>query len=62
MKAMWIRRVGEAEPWRAARGLPELTKSLKGIITAKRANAMPVLTGSPFWREESYDYLYGLGR
>ncbi len=36
--------------------LPRLTKSLKGI-TAKRANAMLVLTGSPFWQEESYDHL-----
>src|ERR1035437_4571333 len=36
--------------------LPKLTKSLKGI-TAKRANAMLVLTGSPFWQEESYDHL-----
>jgi hypothetical protein len=33
--------------------LPKLTKSLKGI-TAKRANAMLALTGSPFWQEESY--------
>ena len=31
--------------------LPKLTKSLKGI-TAKRANAMLGLTGSPFWQEE----------
>jgi REP element-mobilizing transposase RayT len=36
--------------------LPKLTKSLKGI-TAKRANAMLALTGSPFWQEESYDHL-----
>ncbi len=36
--------------------LPKLTKSLKGI-TAKRANAMLVLTGTPFWQEESYDHL-----
>jgi len=35
--------------------LPKLTKSLKGI-TAKRANAMLALTGSPFWQEESYDH------
>jgi putative transposase len=33
-----------------------LTKSLKGI-TAKRANTMLALTGSPFWQEESYDHL-----
>jgi putative transposase len=36
--------------------LPKLTKSLKGI-TAKRANALLGLTGSPFWKEESYDRL-----
>jgi putative DNA methylase len=36
--------------------LYKLTKSLKGI-TAKRANAMLALTGSPFWQEESYDHL-----
>ena len=36
--------------------LPRLTKSLKGI-TAKRANNMLGLTGSPFWQEESYDHL-----
>ena len=36
--------------------LPKLTKSLKGI-TARRANAMLALTGSPFWPEESYDHL-----
>src|SRR5438067_6609023 len=36
--------------------LPKLTKSLKGI-TARRANAMLALTGSPFWQEESYDHL-----
>jgi REP element-mobilizing transposase RayT len=36
--------------------LPKLTKSLKGI-TAKRANAMLALTGSPFWQEESYDHM-----
>jgi putative transposase len=36
--------------------IPKLTKSLKGI-TAKRANAMLALTGSPFWQEESYDHL-----
>jgi REP element-mobilizing transposase RayT len=36
--------------------LCKLTKSLKGI-TAKRANAMLALTGSPFWQEESYDHL-----
>jgi REP-associated tyrosine transposase len=35
--------------------LPKLTKSLKGI-TAKRANQMLALTGSPFWQEESYDH------
>ena len=36
--------------------LPKLTKSLKGI-TAKRANEMLGLTGSPFWQEESFDHL-----
>src|ERR1039457_2898935 len=36
--------------------LAKLTKSLKGI-TAKRANAMLALTGSPFWQDESYDRL-----
>ena len=36
--------------------LPKLTKSLKGI-TAKRANQMLALTGSPFWQDESYDHL-----
>jgi putative transposase len=36
--------------------LPKLTKSLKGI-TARRANTMLALTGSPFWQEESYDHL-----
>src|SRR5438270_9415234 len=36
--------------------LPKLTKSLKGI-TARRANAMLALTGSPFWQEESSDHL-----
>jgi len=36
--------------------LSKLTKSLKGI-TAKRANTMLGLTGSPFWQEESYDRL-----
>jgi len=36
--------------------LPKLTKSLKGI-TAKRANTMLALTGSPFWQDESYDHL-----
>ena len=36
--------------------LPKLTKSLKGI-TAKRANTILALTGSPFWQEESYDRL-----
>ncbi len=35
---------------------PKRTKSLKGI-TAKRANEMLALTGSPFWQEESYDRL-----
>ncbi|MGB7761913.1 MAG: transposase [Bryobacteraceae bacterium] len=40
--------------------LPKLTKSLKGI-TAKRANAMLALTGSPFWQEESYDHLVRRG-
>ena len=32
--------------------LPKLTKSLKGI-TAKRANAMLALTGSPFGRKKA---------
>jgi REP element-mobilizing transposase RayT len=41
--------------------LPRLTKSLKGI-TAKRANAMLALTGTPFWQEESYDHLVRNGR
>jgi putative transposase len=41
--------------------LPKLTKSLKGI-TAKRANAILALTGSPFWQEESYDHLVRHGR
>jgi REP element-mobilizing transposase RayT len=36
--------------------LPKLTKSLKGI-TAKRANAILAMTGSPFWQEESYDHV-----
>jgi len=36
--------------------LPKLMKSLKGI-TARRANEMLSLTGSPFWQEESYDHL-----
>jgi putative DNA methylase len=36
--------------------LPRLTKSLKGV-TAKRANEMLGLTGTPFWQEESYDHL-----
>ena len=36
--------------------LRRLTKSLKGI-TAKRANSILRLTGSPFWQEESYDRL-----
>jgi REP element-mobilizing transposase RayT len=36
--------------------LPILTKSLKGI-TAKRANNILALKGSPFWQEESYDHL-----
>jgi len=41
--------------------LLKLTKSLKGI-TAKRANAMLGLTGSPFWQEESYDHQARHGR
>jgi putative transposase len=36
--------------------LPKMMKSLKGI-TAKRANAMLALTGTPFSQEESYDHL-----
>jgi len=43
-------------PVTPAIGLPELTKSLKGI-TARRANAMLALTGKTFWQEESYDHL-----
>ena len=35
--------------------LPKLTKSLKGI-TAKRANAMLIRIGTPFWQEETYDH------
>ena len=34
--------------------LPKLTRSLKGI-TAKRANEILALTGTPFWQEETYD-------
>jgi REP element-mobilizing transposase RayT len=34
--------------------LPRLTRSLKGI-TAKRANEILALTGTPFWQEETYD-------
>jgi putative transposase len=40
----------------AAVPLPQLTKSLKSI-TAKRANGLLALTGSPFWQEESYDHV-----
>jgi putative DNA methylase len=36
--------------------LPKLTKSLKSI-TARRANAILGLTGTPFWQDESYDHL-----
>jgi hypothetical protein len=36
--------------------LPKITKSLKGI-TAKRANLILSLSGSPFWQDESYDHL-----
>ena len=36
--------------------LPKLTRTLKGY-TAKRANQMLGLTGTPFWQEESYDHL-----
>ncbi len=36
--------------------LPMLTRSLKGI-TAKRANAILALVGTPFWQSESYDHL-----
>jgi putative transposase len=39
----------------AAVPLPKITKSLKSI-TAKRANIMLALTGTPFWQEESYDH------
>ena len=41
--------------------LPTLTKSLRGI-TAKRANTMLALVGSPFWQEESYDHQVRRGR
>jgi len=40
--------------------LPKLTKSLKGIA-ARRANAVLALTGSSFWREESYGHLHPRG-
>jgi putative transposase len=36
--------------------LPLLTKALKGF-TAKLANQMLHLTGTPFWQQESYDRL-----
>ncbi len=36
--------------------LPILTRTLKGY-TAKLANQMLKLTGTPFWQEESYDHL-----
>lgn len=36
--------------------LPVLTKALKGF-TAKLANQMLHLTGTPFWQKESYDHL-----
>jgi REP element-mobilizing transposase RayT len=36
--------------------LPKLTRTLKGY-TAKRANQMLGLTGTPFWQQESYDHL-----
>jgi putative transposase len=36
--------------------LPKLTKTLKGF-TAKRANQLLGLAGSPFWQEESYGHL-----
>jgi putative transposase len=36
--------------------LPLLTKALKGF-TAKLANQMLHLTGTPFWQQESYDHL-----
>jgi REP element-mobilizing transposase RayT len=36
--------------------LSKLTKSLKSI-TAKRANSILALTGSPFWQGESYDHM-----
>ena len=36
--------------------LPKLTRTLKGY-TAKLANQMLGLTGTPFWQEESYDHL-----
>ena len=39
----------------AAVPLPKITKSLKSI-TAKLANIMLSLTGTPFWQEESYDH------
>jgi putative transposase len=43
-------------PATAAVTLPKLTRSLKGI-TAKRANAILALVGTPFWQQESYDHL-----
>jgi len=36
--------------------LAKLTRSLKGI-TAKRANLILSLTGTPFWQDESYDHV-----
>jgi REP element-mobilizing transposase RayT len=36
--------------------LPKMMKALKGF-TAKRANQILKLTGSPLWQEESYDHL-----
>ena len=36
--------------------LPKVTKSLKNF-TARRANLILGLTGTPFWQEESYDRL-----
>jgi REP element-mobilizing transposase RayT len=41
--------------------LPVLTKTLKGF-TAKLANQMLALTGTPFWQQESYDHLVRDGK
>jgi putative transposase len=41
--------------------LPKAMKALKGF-TAKRANQILGLTGTPFWQDESYDHLVRDGR